>query len=34
VVTWSRSSGSISSTTTGIVRTGRLGWQRRAHPPV
>jgi putative transposase len=29
-----QSSGSILSTTTGIVRTGRLGWHRRAHPPV
>ena len=25
---------SMSSTTTVIVRTGRLGWSRRIHPPV
>jgi hypothetical protein len=31
---WSRSSGSMSGTATGVVRTGRLGWSRRVHPPV
>jgi hypothetical protein len=34
VVTWSRSSGSISSTTTGTVHTERLDWNHLAHPPV
>jgi hypothetical protein len=34
VVTWNRSSGSMSSTTTDIVHSGRLGWNRLVQPPV
>jgi hypothetical protein len=33
-VTWSRSSGSMSSTTTDIVHTERLGWNCLVHRPV
>jgi putative transposase len=30
---WSRPSGSMSSTTTAAVHTGRSGWNRLVHPP-
>ena len=33
-VTWSRSSGGMSGTTTNIVHTERLGSNRLVHPPV